>query len=71
VIETKASANKLERIRKIWEELARTRPGTPEYHAIMENIRTLSAEYRVLVGASKKLGKSERVIAHELDQHPD
>jgi hypothetical protein len=70
VNETNA-ANKLKSIRKLWEELARTRLRTAEYQAIMKRIRVLSAEYQVLVGASEKPEKSERVITPVLDGHPE
>jgi hypothetical protein len=69
--ETNAAANKLKRIRKLWEELAQTKLRTVEYQAIMKRIRALSAEYQVLVDASEKPEKSERVITPVLDGHPE
>jgi hypothetical protein len=69
--ETNTGSDKLQRIRMLWEELRRTRFRTPEYLAIMKRIRALSAEYQVLVEASKKSEKSEEVTARPLDSHPD
>jgi hypothetical protein len=50
---------KLHRIQKLWAELGRTRLNSPEHEEIMNNIRSLSAEYQSLVDACQKLGKSK------------
>jgi hypothetical protein len=38
----------LKRIQRLWDELGRTKLKTPEYEALLEKIRTLSAEYTKL-----------------------
>jgi hypothetical protein len=44
---------KLERIKELWGELARTKVHTPEYGALMSRIRALSAEYQALIDTPK------------------
>jgi hypothetical protein len=50
---------KLKHIEKFWAELGRTKLDSSGYQEIMENIRSLSAEYQSLVEASQKPGKSK------------
>jgi hypothetical protein len=50
---------KLQHIRQLWAELARSKPNTPECRDIMNKIRALSAEYQSLVDASPTSGKSK------------
>jgi hypothetical protein len=50
---------KLEPIQKLWVELGRTKSNSPEYHDIMQSIRSLSAEYQALVDAAHKDEKSK------------
>ncbi len=51
------ASQKLERIHQLWKELQRMEPNTSEAEAVMEKIRTLSAEYQALVDAPRKLEK--------------
>jgi hypothetical protein len=46
--------DKLERIQQLWAELSRTKLNSPEYKALAEKIRTLSAEYQSLANNSKE-----------------
>jgi hypothetical protein len=41
-------------IRRLWLELERETPEGPQYEALAEQIRVLSAEYKALVNAAKK-----------------
>ena len=43
----------LKHIRRLWKELERRNPKTPEYDALMDKIRVLSAEYQGLIDAPK------------------
>jgi len=52
------SLDKLRRIRGLWAELERTKSGSPEYAALMEKIRALSAEYRGLAVSQDEPPKS-------------
>lgn len=45
---------KLRRIHELWDELERTRLGTPEYETLMKKIRALVSAYRALVGVPEK-----------------
>jgi hypothetical protein len=49
VSKAQLAVEKLEEIKRLWMELELTRPNTPEYRKLMEQIRVKSAEYRVLV----------------------
>jgi hypothetical protein len=53
------ASQKLERIHQLWKELQRMEPNTGEAEAVIEKIRTLSAEYQALVGAPKKPKKAK------------
>jgi len=44
----------LERIRTLWTQLGQLRPNTREYETLLNQIRTLSAEYQKLIDAPKK-----------------
>jgi len=43
----------LKGIRRLWKELERTKPKTPEYEALMDKIRVLSVEYQGFIDAPK------------------
>jgi hypothetical protein len=51
--------DKLRRIRQLWEKQERTKLGTPEHEALMQQIRALSAEYQALIDTPKKPRKSK------------
>ncbi|GAC1641142.1 MAG: hypothetical protein NVS9B14_22780 [Candidatus Acidiferrum sp.] len=44
----------LQRIHLLWKKLEETKPDTPEYAALMKQIRALSDEYRSLIDVPKK-----------------
>ena len=52
-----AVLEKLQGIQRLWNEIQRTKPNTPEYETLMKQIRILSAEYQALVDAIKKPGQ--------------
>jgi len=58
VAKTDGALAKLKRIRQLWIELERETPDGPQYEALAEQIRVLSAEYRELLDAPKKPEKS-------------
>ena len=43
----------LERIKALWQQLERTKPGSPEYKAIAKQIRAESDAYNALIEAEK------------------
>ncbi len=49
----------LERIRTMWKQLEGLDPKTSEYEALIQQIRTLSDEYIVLIDAPKIARKSK------------
>lgn len=55
---TDPAVAKLRRIRRLWIQLERETPSGPQYKALAEQIRVLSAEYRVLVALPQKPEKS-------------
>ena len=55
---TDGAVAKLKRIRQLWIELERETPDGPQYEALAEQIRVLSAEYRTLLDARSKPEKS-------------
>jgi hypothetical protein len=52
--EANVALDKLQAIQHLWTELGRTGLNTPEYEALMNKIRVLSAEYQALVDAALK-----------------
>jgi hypothetical protein len=46
---------KLTRIEHLWEQLRSTKPNTPEYKKLVNEIGVLSAEYQKLAEAGRKL----------------
>jgi hypothetical protein len=54
IIDTNAAIQKLERIQQLWQELGRTKSGTPEYEVLLKRIHVLSAEYEALLPTPKK-----------------
>lgn len=57
--EHRIAVEHLERIQKLWVELERTRPNTPEYQTLIKEIRVLSTEYQALVDAHQNPGKQK------------
>jgi hypothetical protein len=51
--------DKLQRIRQLWKKQERLKIGTPEYEAVMQQIRALSVEYQALIDTPKKPRKSK------------
>jgi hypothetical protein len=51
--DSKIAVDKLQRIQQLWKE-GRTKSDDPNYKTLLKNIRTLSAEYQVLVDTAKK-----------------
>jgi hypothetical protein len=47
--------DKLRHIEDLWENLKRTKTGTPEYAALIKEIAALSTEYQGLVEGTKNL----------------
>ena len=43
----------LERIKALWQQLERAKPGSPEYGTIAKQIRTESDTYNALIEAEK------------------
>jgi hypothetical protein len=52
----------LQRIQSLWIELERTKPGTSEYVALMDQIRSSSDEYRALIDAPKMPRESKQEL---------
>ena len=48
----------LERIRTLWKQIEGLDPKTSEYEALLQQIRTLSDEYMVLIDAPKTARRS-------------
>jgi hypothetical protein len=46
--EASAAIDKLRRIEELWEKLKITKTHTPEYHALIKEIRVQSIEYQKL-----------------------
>ena len=44
----------LERIKALWQQLERAKPGSPEYQKITKQIRAESDAYNALIDAEKK-----------------
>ena len=44
----------LERLRELWKQLERAKPGSPEYQKITKQIRAESDAYNALIDAEKK-----------------
>ena len=47
------ASDTLQRIRKLWAELAKTKANTSESEALIEKIRALSAEYEAMKESDK------------------
>jgi hypothetical protein len=58
VAKTDGAVAKPKRIRQLWTKLERETPSSPQYEALAEHIRVLSAEYQELLGAPEKPEKS-------------
>ncbi|OFW49873.1 MAG: hypothetical protein A2146_07250 [Actinobacteria bacterium RBG_16_67_10] len=54
--EAKDAAARLERITELWQRLQRTRSHTPEYDALIDQIRVETDAFRRIVDANKGLG---------------
>ena len=47
----------LQHIQKLWSDLGRTKMDSPEYNALIEQIRLLSAEHQAILNVRKPPGK--------------
>src|SRR5271169_5007187 len=51
--ETNAAVEKLEGIQTLWRAPGRTKKNSPDYESLINKIRVLSAEYRVMVDTAR------------------
>jgi hypothetical protein len=51
---TNPAIEKLQRIKELWTELGQKKLNSPEYNALTEKIRILSAEYQALAEATRE-----------------
>jgi hypothetical protein len=54
-----SASDKLQRLQQLWQQLGRTRRNAPDHDELMRNIHTLTAEYKALSEAPKKLKDSK------------
>ena len=57
--EANDAAGRLERITELWERLQLTRPNTPKYDGLIDQIRAETDAFRKILDARKGLGSKD------------